>query len=94
MKMFSNNKNSIPETWLGHWKDKNGKQLIIQFGNSDTFKVSVLDKSGQPFNIDLLDNKTETTINLIARQSKDRDGNPIIQVEAGNDGLGPTLHQI
>ena len=92
--IFSSTKNrkSIPKSWCGFWTDKNNKQLIIQPTKHDFYSVTILNKNGFPFKIDLLGNKKRDTKNLTARFTKDTNGKPILQVEAGSNEIGPTYN--
>ena len=90
--MFNIFKYKIPDLWFGHWVDKNGKQLIIETLHKDSYYVSILDQNGQPYKIDLLDNKITQTIKLKAIVDKDTNNNYILQVEAGTEDIGPTYN--
>ena len=83
---------SIPKTWCGLWIDKNGTQLTIEITNPGFYSVSVFDKEGKTFKIELLDKKIIDTKGLFATFRTDTDGNSIMQVEAGTDGVGPTYN--
>ncbi len=88
---LTKNRKSIPKSWCRLWTDKNEKQLIIQATKHDFYSVTVLDKNGIPFQIDLLGNKKRNTKKLTGQFTKDTNGNPILQVEAGSNEIGPTL---
>ena len=81
---------SIPKTWCGLWTDKNGKQLIIETTKHDFYIITILDKNGKPFEIDLLGESMKKTRSLTANFSRDTNGNPFLQVEAGTNEIGPT----
>jgi len=49
------NRKSIPNSWCGLWTDRYEKQLIIHSTKHDFYSVTVLDKYGKPFQIDLLE---------------------------------------
>lgn len=89
---ISKYRKSIPKSWCGLWTDKNGKQVIIKSTKHNFYLVTVLDFNKQPYKIKLLGNKTRKTIDLIGRFTKDINKNPILQVEAGDDGAGPTFN--
>ncbi len=74
------------------WIDKNGKQVIIRTTKHDFYDVSVLDINGQPYQIKLLNNQTKNTTGLTGLFTKDINGNPILQVEAGTIEIGPTYN--
>lgn len=80
----------IPDSWCGKWIDKKGKQLIIKATAHDFYNVTVLDSNLKPFDIELLGGNIKKTTDLIARYTKDQRNIPILQVEAGSDGIGPT----
>lgn len=86
------NRKSIPKSWCGLWTDKNGKQVTIQPTGSGSYSVTVLDKYDNSFQIDLLGDKKRETKNLLGQFTKEANGNPILQVEAGNNGVGPTYN--
>ena len=88
---LTKNRKSIPKSWFGLWTDKNEKQLIIQTTKHDFYSVTVLNKDGIPFQIDLLGDKKRDTEKLIGQFTKDTNGNPILQVEAGSNEIGPTF---
>ncbi len=83
---------SIPQFWCGHWFDENGKQLIIEPSIQGYYSVTVLNKDGEPFKIELLDKKIKDTKGLSATFMKDTQGNSTLQVEAGTGGVGPTYN--
>lgn len=85
-------KKSIPIKWCGKWIDKNGKQIIIETTKHDFYVVSVLDAKGQPFEIDLFEEKTKPTTKLLSRFINDTNENSILQVEAGINDIGPTYN--
>jgi hypothetical protein len=89
LKEFTNLGKSLPKNWLGHWVDINGKTILIEesFGE---YAVSVFDKNGNPYTIDLLGDDTKSTIKLKAIIEEDTDGKPMLQVEAGTEEIGPT----
>ncbi len=84
------NRKSIPSNWCGLWKDCNGKQLIIEETKHNFYLVTILDGKGEPFQITLLGDKLKYTEKLMGEFRKDHDGNPVLQVEAGSIGIGPT----
>ena len=86
----SKKRKSIPASWCGTWKDNNGKQLIIESSKHAFYIISILDKTGSPFEIELLGNSKKETRNLTAQFSVDSNDNPILQVEAGTNEIGPT----
>ena len=92
LNLFSSarNRKSIPETWCGLWTDKNGKQIKIESTQHEFYVVSIMNSKGQPYQIKLLDDSKRDTINLTGRFVTDTNGYPILQVEAGENGLGPT----
>jgi len=94
LKIFRSKKNrkSIPSAWCGLWTDRNGKQLIIKEVKRQLYSITILDKSGIPFQINLLDNNKKETVNLIGNFTTDTEKRPILQVEAGSDGIGPTYN--
>lgn len=81
---------SIPDHWCGRWFDKNHKQLIIEKKENKKYVVTVLDKNYQPYDILLLKDKINKTEKLEANFTVDIKGYPILQVEAGESGIGPT----
>jgi hypothetical protein len=81
---------SIPKSWHGQWKDEYGRKLIIKGSQHGFYVVTVLDPNGQPYEIDLLENKKKKTLSLTSRFTVDTDKNPILQVEAGSKNIGPT----
>jgi hypothetical protein len=81
---------SVPDTWLGSWVDTNGKQILLKNAGDNNYYVTVLDLDGKAFEIQLLDGKIISTIDLPAKFAKDTNENPILQIEAGSAGLGPT----
>lgn len=83
---------SIPDHWCGRWIDKNGKQLFIERKENKKYRVTILDRSYQPYDILLLNDKETKTEKLEANFTIDVNGYPILQVEAGNSGLGPTYN--
>jgi hypothetical protein len=83
---------SIPKKWCGTWTDKDEKKLIIESTQHNFYIITVLDSKGQPFQIDLLGEKTKKTTNLIGRFSKDTNNNSVLQVEAGTNDIGPTFN--
>lgn len=89
---MTKNRKTIPKSWSGLWTDRNEKQLIIQSTKDDSYSVTVLDTYGNPFQIDLLENKKRDTKKLTGRFTKDINGNPILQIEAGSNGIGPTFN--
>lgn len=86
------NRKSIPKAWCGTWIDKNGKQIKIDSTKHDFYSLTILDKVGNPFEIKLLGDNTKKTIGLVGRFTKDSYENPILQVEAGTNEIGPTLN--
>ena len=89
---LSNYRKSIPNSWCGFWADKNGKQIVIESTKHDIYDVSVLDANGQPYEIELLEGNKRDTIRLTGRFATDTNGNPILQVEAGSNDIGPTYN--
>lgn len=87
---YSRKRKSIPNSWCGLWKDINGKQLIIESTKHDFFLVTVLDTNGELFEIELLGGNKKKTKGLIGRFTIDTNKNPILQVEAGSNDIGPT----
>lgn len=85
-----NGRTSIPIEWCGLWRNKNGKQLIIQSTHHKFYTVTILDEEGKAFEIDLPGNSKKVTQNLSALFSNDTNGNPFLQVEAGINEIGPT----
>ena len=83
---------SIPLEWCGLWVDENGKQITIEPTNNGLYSVSIFDNVGNPFKIELLDNKIIATIGLSATFRDDTMGNSTLQVEAGTNGIGPTYN--
>lgn len=83
---------SIPTTWMGNWVDDTGRTLTIQLANEQEYKVTIKDKSGVPFKIDLTGFKLldKETIDLKTKVANDTDGRQHLQVEAGIDDIGPT----
>lgn len=91
--LFSNSKiKSIPKEWLGLWEDDNGKQLKIESIKNGLYSVSIYNNEGIPYKIELLDNKLKDTITLKATFTNDTNRNSILQVEAGEYGIGPTYN--
>jgi len=90
--IFSSAKNrkSIPRSWCGIWTDKNGKHIEIRSTAHDFYSVTILDKNNNPYQIDLLGDEKKNTEKLTGEFTKDTNGNPILQVEAGSNGIGPT----
>ena len=90
--MFNLNKNrkSIPKSWWGQWTDNNGKRLIIEPTKHDFYTVTILDKKGSPYQIELLGDEKKETKKLTGKFTKDTNGNPILQIEAGFNEVGPT----
>ena len=88
----STNRKSIPKAWCGIWIDKNGKQIKIDSTKHDFYSLTILDNVGNPFEIKSLGDRTKTTTGLVGRFTKDSYDNPVLQVEAGTDGIGPTLN--
>ena len=84
------NRKSIPEPWCGIWIDQDGKHLDIRSTEHDFYSVTILDKFGQPYQIVLLGGEKKNTKKLTGQFTKDTNGNPILQVEAGSNGIGPT----
>lgn len=89
---LTKNRKSIPKSWCGLWTDKNGKQVIIQPIVSRSYSVTVLDRFDNSFQIDLLENEKKETRHLTGHFTKDTNGNPLLQVEAGSNGIGPTYN--
>lgn len=87
---LTQNRNSIPNNWCGLWMDKNGKQLLIEKKPFNRYFVTILNNNGLPYKIDLLNNTQIDTVKLKGQFSKDTYGNPLLQVEAGTNGIGPT----
>ncbi|MUP16829.1 hypothetical protein [Ancylomarina euxina] len=92
MEIFNSTKKrkSIPKSWCGQWTDKNGKHLIIRSTLHDFYSVTILDKKGNPYEIKLLGDEKKETKKLTGKFTKDTNGNPILQVEAGSNEIGPT----
>ena len=88
--LFSKKRTSIPNNWCGEWIDKNGKTLFIQNTKHSFYTVSIKDQSGNPYQIELLDDDKKDTTNLTANFSEDSNKNPVLQVEAGVVSIGPT----
>lgn len=87
---MTENRNPIPTHWCGLWTDKNGKQLIIESAKHHFYSVTVLDPGNNPFQINLLGDEKKVTLELKGQFCKDLDGNLMLQVEAGTEGIGPT----
>jgi len=90
--LSTKNRDSIPSSWEGEWVDKNGKRLIVESRGAGLYHVSILSKEKDAFKIHLLNDQTTTTCELEARFTKDVYKNPILQVEAGVLGIGPTYN--
>lgn len=86
------NRKSIPKTWCGKWIDGTGRQLIIESYKHNFYLISVIDSSGEFYKINLFDEKQKNTDKLLASFIKDSYGNPILQVEAGVNEIGPTYN--
>lgn len=82
---------SIPAQWCGLWVDTSGKQLVLQ-QHSGHYAVTVADNTGTPFCIHLLGDATKNTTELLGRLATDTKGIPMLQVEAGENGIGPTYN--
>jgi hypothetical protein len=52
--------------------------------------VTIFDKNENPYQIDLLGDEKKNTEKLTGQFTKDTNGNPILEVEAGSNGIGPT----
>lgn len=89
---LSKYRKSIPKSWCGKWLDKKGNQLIIKSTAHDFYYITVLDPYKNPFEIELLGGLSKSTMDLKARFAKDLKNLPILQVEAGSDGIGPTYN--
>jgi len=89
-KLFLKPRKAIPKEWLGIWIDKTGRILDLEEDISHNLTVSVNDKVGSYFLINLLGNNKKETRNLLGRFSSDGKGNPYLEIEAGEKGLGPT----
>lgn len=89
---FTKKRKSIPKAWCGVWVDKNGKQVIIESTEHNFYAVTILNAKGESYEIELLENNKKNTIELIGRFVTDTNGNPILQVEAGSNGVGPTYN--
>jgi len=87
---FSKRRKTTSKSWCGLWSDKNGKQIIIQLTKHNFYTVSILDKNNKYFEINTLRNSKRKTKKLTGFFTRDINENPILQVEAGCDNIGPT----
>lgn len=76
----------------GNWIDKHGKTLIIEHVQEEKLKVTILGENGNPYKVKLLGDKSTTTENLIARITRIFTKRILLEVEAGELGIGPTYN--
>ncbi|MCB0532815.1 MAG: hypothetical protein H6574_22540 [Lewinellaceae bacterium] len=89
---FGKKRKSIPKTWCGSWTDAYGKQLIIEATEKGRYLVTVLNNQQQYFIINLPGDIEKETLALPGQFVMDRSREPVLQVEAGLPGKGPTLN--